>query len=294
MADGSDRPSVAIVAHGIHDAGGMERVLAELIRRIHREWRVVVIASEVADDLRPLVDWRRVRVPRRPFPLKFLHVLRPRKPSTGMDPDRPRAHLTGAIVANRADVATVHFCHAGFREATGALAPKSAPSDPEGEYDSGAGARAGGRALVLSSWATAPPWPPSRAVWRAELARHYPAVPVRLTPNGVDVERFAPDAGDARSAPPGGMVVAPGVLVALFVGGDWDRKGLAPCDRRESRRPGTAGPRWSSGWSGVARNPGSDACQAGRRGREGALLRRTGRCGTVLPGRGRLRPPDRL
>jgi hypothetical protein len=72
IADHGHRPSVAIVAHEIHDAGGMERVFAELVRRIHPEWRVVLIASEVAVDLRPLVDWRRVRVPRRPFPLRFL------------------------------------------------------------------------------------------------------------------------------------------------------------------------------------------------------------------------------
>lgn len=67
-----DRASVTIVAHGIHDAGGMERILAEQIRRMHRKRRIVVIASDVAADLQPLVDWRPLRVPRRPFPLKFV------------------------------------------------------------------------------------------------------------------------------------------------------------------------------------------------------------------------------
>ena len=60
------------VAHGIQDGDGMERVLAEQIRRVHRKWRIVVIASDVAADLRPLVDWRQLRVPRRPFPFKFV------------------------------------------------------------------------------------------------------------------------------------------------------------------------------------------------------------------------------
>jgi UDP-glucose:(heptosyl)LPS alpha-1,3-glucosyltransferase len=223
MADGRDRPSVAIVAHGIHDAGGMERVLSELIRRIHREWRVVVVAAEVAVDLRPLVDWRRVRVPRRPIPLKFLAFfalgsLRLARARTDL------VHTTGAIVANRADVATVHLCHAGLREATGALAPKSAPPIRRANTTV---ARV--LALAAERWC----YRPGRlrllaAVSRGvatELARHYPALPVRVTPNGVDVERFAPDDG-ARNRLRQEEGVAPGVLVALFVGGDWDHKGL--------------------------------------------------------------------
>jgi glycosyltransferase involved in cell wall biosynthesis len=224
MADGRERPSVAIVAHGIHDAGGMERVLAELIRRIHREWRVVVIASEVASDLRPLVEWHRVRVPRRPFPLKFLMFFA----LASLRLARARVdlvHVTGAIVPNRADVATVHLCHAGLREATGALAPKSAP--PIRRVNT---TMARMLALGAERWC----YRPGRlhvlaAVSRgvaAELARHYPPVPVRVTPNGVDLERFTPDAG-TRDRFRREEDVAPDVLVALFVGGDWDHKGLA-------------------------------------------------------------------
>jgi glycosyltransferase involved in cell wall biosynthesis len=201
----------------------MERALAELIRRLHREWRVVAIASEVAPDLRPLVDWRRIRVPRRPIPLKFLVFfalgsLRLARTRTGL------VHVTGAIVANRADVATVHFCHAGFREATGALAPKSAPPIRKANTTA---ARV--LALAAERWC----YRPGRlrflaAVSRgvaAELARHYPAVPLRVTPNGVDVERFAPDAG-RRDRLRREKAVPADVLVALFVGGDWERKGL--------------------------------------------------------------------
>jgi glycosyltransferase involved in cell wall biosynthesis len=201
----------------------MERVFAELIRRLHPEWRVVVIASEMAEDLRPLVEWRRVRVPRRPFPLRFLLFyllgsLRVARTRTDL------LHTCGAIVANRADVATVHFCHAGFRETTGALAPESAR--PIRKVNTTVA-----RALALQAerWS----YRPGRlrllaAVSQgvaAELTRHYAAVPVQLTPNGVDVGWFTPDAG-TRDQVRRELDLAPGVLVVLFVGGDWERKGL--------------------------------------------------------------------
>jgi glycosyltransferase involved in cell wall biosynthesis len=224
MVDGNARPSVAIVAHEIHDAGGMERVLAELVRRLHPEWRVVVIATEVAVDLRPLVDWRRVRVPRRPFPLRFLMFLllgSLRLAWTRTD----LVHTCGAIVANRVDVATVHLCHAGFRQKTGALAPKSAR--PIRKVNTTV-ARV--LALMAERWS----YRPRRlrvlaavsAGVAAELARHYPSVPVWLTPNGVDVERFGPDAG-TRDRVRRELDVASDVVVALFVGGDWEHKGLS-------------------------------------------------------------------
>jgi glycosyltransferase involved in cell wall biosynthesis len=202
----------------------MERVLAELIRRLHRDWRIVVVASEMAGDLRPLVDWRRVRVPRRPFPLKFLVFfavgsLRLARAQTDL------VHATGAIVANRADMATVHFCHAGFREATGGLAPRTARPIRRANTTV---ARV--FALAAERWS----YRPKRLRLLAavsgglatELARHYPSVPVRLTPNGVDIKRFAPDAG-SRDRLRREEDVAREVLVALFVGGDWERKGLS-------------------------------------------------------------------
>jgi glycosyltransferase involved in cell wall biosynthesis len=222
--DRSGRPSVAIVAHDIHDAGGMERSLAELIRRVHMDWRVVVIASYLDPGLRPLVDWRRVWVPRRPMPLKFslffllasLHVACMRVNIV---------HVTGAIVFNRADIATVHFCHAGFYEENGSFCPKGR----RGLWRLNT-IIARGLALTAERWC----YRPSRlsvlcavsSGVAAELARHYPAVPLRLTPNGVDIVQFAPDAAVRRRVRDESGV-GPVELVVLFVGGDWDHKGLA-------------------------------------------------------------------
>ena len=59
----------------------------------------------------------------------------------------------------------------------------------------------------------------------AEVERFYPTVPVVVTPNGVDPLRFHPDqavAAEVRAE----LDLPPDAVVALFVGGDFERKGL--------------------------------------------------------------------
>ena len=119
---GGLRPRLALVAHGVHDHGGMERALAELVRRARREVDFVVVSPTLADDLQREVDWVRVRTPRRPYVLRFLVFF----VVAGLRLRRVRADLRqseGAIVPNRVDVATVQFCHAGYVASTGSLAP---------------------------------------------------------------------------------------------------------------------------------------------------------------------------
>jgi UDP-glucose:(heptosyl)LPS alpha-1,3-glucosyltransferase len=58
-----------------------------------------------------------------------------------------------------------------------------------------------------------------------ELERHYPGARILVTPNGVDIERFRPDP-EARQLLRESEGIAADDVVALFVGGDWDRKGL--------------------------------------------------------------------
>ncbi|HEX2112353.1 MAG TPA: glycosyltransferase family 4 protein [Gaiellaceae bacterium] len=218
------RPSVALVAHKLNETGGMERAFYELVLAIHRDYRVSVFSLETAPDLQPLVEWNRIRVPRRPIPLMFVlfYAL------AGIRLARGRfdlVHTMGAIVPNRADVATVQFCQAGFRERTRAFASQGAPllrrlntavfrvlalAAERWSYRLG-------RVHVLAAV--------SRGVER-ELERHYAGVPVALTPNGVDPNRFRPDATTRRSLR-SDEGVRDGTAVALFVGGDWDRKGLA-------------------------------------------------------------------
>jgi len=216
-------PVVALVAHDVHDHGGMERACAELIRRGSDKVDFIVVAAELAPDLRPLVRrWVHVRIPARPFPLKYLlfgflagRALR--------QLDADLVHTVGAIVPNRVDVASIHFYHTGFLAANNNLAH---PRTPILRRANTALSRI--LALVGERWS----YRPSRlrafaAVSQgvaAEVAYHCPSIPVIVTPNGVDVERFRPDP-EARTALRGTEEVGDGV-VALFVGGDWDRKGL--------------------------------------------------------------------
>jgi glycosyltransferase involved in cell wall biosynthesis len=217
------RPVVVLVAHDIHDHGGMERAFSELIHRGGGSARFIVVAQTLAADLRAAVDWRRVRVPRRPFPFRFLSFFLAAVPRMRRGHADVR-HTLGAIVPTRTDLATVQFCHAGYRRATGSLAP---PDTPPLRRANTALARL--LALAAERWCYQPARvhllaAVSRGV-RAELETHYPGTETVVTPNGVDLGRFRPDS-EARKAVRAEQGVEPGEIVTLFVGGDWERKGL--------------------------------------------------------------------
>jgi glycosyltransferase involved in cell wall biosynthesis len=210
-------PTVVLVAHEVHERGGMERVTAELLRHLAPQRRIVVVAREVDPSLRPLVEWRRVRVPGRPFPLKFLAfwlvagwTLRRTEGLT---------HTLGAVVPNRVDLATVHFLHAAYRP------PPSARPTLRRVNDAVTRALS----LLAERWC----YRPGRvrclaAVSRGvadECRKHFPELPVDVTPNGVDVARFRPDPG-TRARVRTLLGADDERLVVLFVGGDWARKGL--------------------------------------------------------------------
>ena len=219
-------PAATIVAHDVGTPGGMERQLGELCGGLlARGYEVVVIARRCELAPHPRLRWIRVRVPRRPFSLAYpaffvAGSLAVRRHRTGV------LHTTGAVVCNRADVSTVHFCHHGFSAAGGA--PQTARPGRGHRLNAAASAwmsraaerfcfrRRRTRRLVAVSGGVA-----------RELERFLPDQrgAVAVIPNGVDRERFAP-VPDARAAARDRLGLAAGDLVALFVGGDWERKGL--------------------------------------------------------------------
>ncbi len=219
-----DQPRIAVVAHRVDDSGGMERVHAELVRRLSDRYRFTIVASNVADDLQRRVDWLRVPLPPRPTPFRFLlfyglGALQLRRVRTDL------VHVCGALVPNRADVASVHFCHGGFVAAGGRFAPEG--STFARRLNTSVQERL---AVGAERWSYRRGWvrllaPVSPQV-AEELRKAYPGVAIEETPNGVDLDRFCQDSL-TRQAVRAEVGTDERTTVALFVGGDWDRKGLA-------------------------------------------------------------------
>lgn len=233
------RRRIALVAHAIHDGGGMEHAWAQLLRRASRDYDVVVIASQLAPELRRLAAWRRVPVPKRPIPLKFVMfylVAGVRLARQSVD----LTHALGAIVPNRVDIAAVHYCHVGFRRRIGIRAPSGGPPF-----------RRLNKAITTSLSSAAERWcyRPGRvrvltAVSRGlsnELSEAFPGVAKVVIPNGVELARFAPDSG-SRLVVRNEFGVREGEALALFVGGDWDHKGLTIAIRALAEARADGGP----------------------------------------------------
>lgn len=219
----SGRLRVALVAHDIHDHGGMERVFAELIRNSHRTIDFLVVSRTLQEDLRPLVEWRRVPVPGRPFPAKFgLFFLMAgcayRRSSVQV------VHTLGAIIPRKADLASVHFCHLGYWNKTHRRGPAEAlPSRRVNTTIS----------FFLGLWAEQWSYRRGRVGALAavspggarEVNQAYPDLPVFVTPNGVDSDRFVPNEA-ARGALRAAAGVGVDEVVLLFVASRWEDKGL--------------------------------------------------------------------
>jgi UDP-glucose:(heptosyl)LPS alpha-1,3-glucosyltransferase len=218
-------PDVTIVANDIGSVGGMEGVLAELVAGLAALGHsVTVIARSLELPASPGVAFHRVRGPRRPFLLAYpwfivagsLAVRRWR---------RGVVQATGAIVLNRVDVVHVHYCH------------QVGPANPSRSTSL---FRGYAKIVRLVKRGT------ERACFRAnsaatfvcvsdgvaeEVREHYPELAERVTTihNGVDTERFAPG---VRRPEAHALRVALGIAaerpMAVFVGSEWERKGLRP------------------------------------------------------------------
>jgi len=218
---------VIVVAHSLVAAdGGMETVHVNLISEMLDEVEVVAVTCRLDPSLVGRVELHRVPVPTTPAPLRFaaffvvasLMLARVRRPGDVV-------HACGAIVANRISISTIHTLSAAIVAARGGrLAVPGAPLVRR--MNSGLLRWMALRAEHLA-------YRPSRLglaaavsdVTAAEVESFYPGVPVVVTPNGVDPARFHPD-GSARTAVRRELGLDDEVVVALFVGGDFERKGL--------------------------------------------------------------------
>ena len=203
----------------------MEQQLTTLIDGLlSRGHRVTVVARACRLPSRPGFRFVRVPAPRRPFALYYpwfmlagsLAVLRTRSEVI---------HTTGVVVLARSHLSTVHFCHHAYQ----ALEEQAEPAG-------GAGRRLNAHiARVMSRLGETIYYRPSRCRRLVpvsngvadELRRFLPRTNgmISVIPNAVDRERFRPDAEKgARTRTELG--IGSDEPLALFVGGDWERKGL--------------------------------------------------------------------
>ena len=221
------RPAVTLVAHEVGSVGGMERQLAELATGLlERGHAVTVLARACELPAHPRLRWLRVPGPARPFALAYpwffltgsLLVRRHR---------RGLVHTTGAIVFNRADVSTVHFCHRAFVRRSGRTT-RARRRTAAHRINSWLGTRL---SILAERWCyrprrTASIVGVSRGV-AGEVEREFPRMAGRVSviPNGVDLREFEGDA-TARRRTRERFDLDDGDLAAVFVGGEWERKGL--------------------------------------------------------------------
>jgi glycosyltransferase involved in cell wall biosynthesis len=214
---------VTIVAHDVGSVGGMERQLAELAVGLRRRGHpVTVIARKCVLPADSGVEFRRVRGPARPFLIAYpwfalagsLALWRRR---------RGIVQATGAIVLNRVDSVAVHCCHQVY------TAKPGRPGRMFAVYGAAVGAvkRVSERLCVRRNRAASFVCVSEGVA--EEIRRHFPAVAprVRTIHNGVDTEAFAPGvAAEQGRALRRELGIGEQDLLAAFVGGDWEHKGL--------------------------------------------------------------------
>jgi glycosyltransferase involved in cell wall biosynthesis len=220
----ADGKAVTIVAHDVAGAGGMERQVRELISGLlARGIRVTVVSRSLDLPQHRALRWYRVPGPARPFVVAYpwfalvasLILLRRREGPL---------HVTGAIVLNRAEVCTVHYLH----NSGGTVALRMSRSPLPYRVNAWA-ARVlsrGFERLIYGRRAFTKRLATVTESLADEVATAFPrrAADVRVVHNGVDIDRFRPDAvrrGQVRQA----LELEDDTLTALFVGSEWRGKG---------------------------------------------------------------------
>jgi UDP-glucose:(heptosyl)LPS alpha-1,3-glucosyltransferase len=225
---------LTLVAHHVGPVGGMERVLSELaLGLVARGYRVTVIAYECDLPDSEGVTFRRVRGPSRPFALSYpwfmlAGTLAVRRWRRGL------VMAVGAVVLNRVDLVSIHYC-----QQVGPATPSRsnwlfrvnvAVAGMLGRLAERICFRVNrAKRIVCVSEGVA-----------EEIRRYFPAQASRTIAiaNGVDTDAFAPDSRrrDA-SALRRELGIGEQRLVAIFVGSEWQRKGLEPAIRALALAP---------------------------------------------------------
>lgn len=228
---------LAVIANRVYKRGGMERASAEVFSRIACTDEVTIIATE-CEITSGHVTWLPVRAMGRPAMISqavFAHSAKTLERAGSYD-------LTVSVdsAARDADVVIAHFClgmfttrFSGLRGGSSRLrrmyqrvAERSLAARERGLYKS---ARLRGVIAVSSGL-------------KRELMEQYGIEDskIRVIPNGVDRTVFHPAPSvEAKLAQRRELGLPEDTFLAVFVGGDWARKGLADVIRAIAQLPGT-------------------------------------------------------
>jgi glycosyltransferase involved in cell wall biosynthesis len=223
------RRTIVIVAHDVGPNSGMGNHLKEMITRLKSEMNVILVAASMnlTDRERQGIRFIRIPVIERPIPLKML-MFALIASFRLLFIKRDILHTTGAIVWNRADISTVHFCHAGYRKQTNHSRVRNNPTFAKKLNSWLAGCIASiMERLVYKPTRTKMLVAVSNRV-RREILEHFPydEANVRVVPNGVDLLKFQPVSLNEKAAVRRELQLDEEGRILLFMGGDWPLKGL--------------------------------------------------------------------
>ncbi len=215
--------SLTFVADAVHRHGGQERAAAEVLSRLANRVAITIISRQCELGEAP-VRWMPVRAPQRPSVLRTWSFARAARRA-----EREAAcTITNSIgaAALDADVITAQFCQAAFTARFGGIrggsglhaiyqrfAQSRFTADERRAYASPRLKR-----VIAVSEGTA-----------RELQEFYrvPRERIAVVPNGVDGRLFRPAADALARHELRERLSLPGQeFIALFVGGDWERKGV--------------------------------------------------------------------
>jgi glycosyltransferase involved in cell wall biosynthesis len=204
----------------------MELALLELIKGLVAAGDRVTVIARTCDVQGADITFYRVPGPSRPFVVAYPWFFLAAGVLVRLHRDGV-VQATGAIVPNRVDIVSVHFCHRGFAAKGGVTRSSRQGLLFRVHAKLAAAMSRAGESLCFRPSRVSRLVAVSHGV-ADELRLHYPAIAyaVVVIPNGVDIERFSPSP-DGRAVTRSKLGLANDALVALFVGGDWERKGLA-------------------------------------------------------------------
>jgi glycosyltransferase involved in cell wall biosynthesis len=222
----SRRKKVVLVANDVGGVGGMEKHLEEMIQRMKKDYDVTVVSSSLSIANRDGIRFIRVPTVRRPFPLMTLMFSTYASVRVHFLARNSMVHTTGAILFTKADVSTVHFCHAGWEKAAG-QSLTHAPIFRRVNHKVG---------MWLKLWMERHCYNPAHTKYLVPVSQRverelgefypYPRAQVKVISNGVDTEKFHPGPEQEKHQLRAQFGLPVDGSYLIFMGGDWERKGV--------------------------------------------------------------------